>query len=260
MTTLVIDSGVGGLSVLSKLVSLPKHSFIYVADTAHFPYGEKSRPYVRERVKRIIDHFFTQLKQPLKCVILACHTASSAMADACHEMPVPTIGIIEPTVQHISRFFSGQDILLLGTHSLTQSGVYQRMLQPYARVRAQTCADLVNYIERGHLEGSEVEACIKKHLEAEKEGELVILGCTHFPLLLPLFKKVAPKREFLDPANCLIPHIRVILAPLNRVGNVEFYTTGMNSAHFQVKIQTLFPALLSAPNGLMAHCVKVLHI
>ena len=193
----VFDSGVGGLTVLQALRQrLPEESFIYLGDTARLPYGTKS--------KQTVVHYATQaarilLEQGIKMLVVACNTASAlALPELQQEFAgIPVVGVVEPGAKAACAATQSGQIIVIATESTVNHCAYQnaiKKLNPEAIVHASSCSLFVALAEEGWLEGPIAEAVARRYLEplfAEaKESDCLVLGCTHFPALLPTFRKI----------------------------------------------------------------------
>ena len=186
----VFDSGVGGLTVVRALRAvLPGENLVYLGDTARVPYGSKSAETV-QRYSLACTQFL--LEQRVKLILVACNTASAQALPALLDVvPVPLIGAVEPGAKSAHAATKSRHIGVLGTLGTIRSGAYEtvlRGLNPDNVVTGQACPLLVPLAEEGWLNGDIVEAIIARYV-----GELaardplidtVVLGCTHYPLLL----------------------------------------------------------------------------
>lgn len=204
----VFDSGVGGLTVLRTLRKrLPNERFVYLGDTARLPYGTKSRDSV---LRYSIQASGFLIRRGIKYLVIACNTASSVAVDELRERfaPVPVIGVIEPgAVAGCAASRTGQ-IAVIATEATVQGGAYQRAIariRPDAGVVAKACSLFVSLAEEGWTDGSIVEAVIHRYLDEmfaqHPQIDTLLLGCTHFPLLLDaLHAVVSPAVAIVDSA------------------------------------------------------------
>lgn len=185
----VFDSGVGGLTVLRALRSqLPAEKFIYLGDTARLPYGTKSASSV-ERYSIQAAQFL--VARGIKCLIVACNTASAVALEALRSAfaPLPVIGVVEPGASAACAASRSGHIAVLATEGTVQGGAYQRAiarLRPEAVVYAQPCSLFVALAEEGWNEGPIAEAIARRYLEGilrDERIDTLLLGCTHFPVL-----------------------------------------------------------------------------
>lgn len=186
----VFDSGMGGLTVVQAVTrALPHESVLYFGDTARLPYGPKSPETVR-RYAREATRFL--LARGVKMIVVACNTATAhALETVRDEFPVPALGVIEPGARAAADATRTGRIGVLGTTGTIDSGVYDRMLRrmvPDARIYAQPCPLFVPLVEEGLAEHPATRLIAEDYLRPvrEMDVDVVILGCTHYPLLEPL--------------------------------------------------------------------------
>jgi glutamate racemase len=189
----VFDSGVGGLTVLHEcLVTMPNEDFVYLGDHARLPYGPRSRDEVR-RFAHEIGAFLE--RQGVKMVVVACNTATAAaLPDLQEQLTVPVVSVIVPEAHAAVQATRNRRIGLLATELTVASGRYEtlvRMLDAGAHVTSVACPKLVPLIEAGDTFSDEVVAAVREYAEPLKQAgcDTVILGCTHYPLLRPVFQR-----------------------------------------------------------------------
>jgi glutamate racemase len=200
----VFDSGVGGLTVVRALTErLPAESILYLGDTARVPYGNKSAATVR----RYADNAARFLvEREVKALLIACNTASAYAIDALSaSSPVPVLGAVEPGARAAVRASHSGRIGVLGTLGTVRSGAYPRALVREAdrlgrrvQVAARACPLLVPLVEEGWLDGEVPELVARRYLgelhAEDPELDVLVLGCTHYPLLRPLLQRLADER------------------------------------------------------------------
>lgn len=190
----VFDSGIGGLTVARELFQeLPNESIVYFGDTARVPYGPKSRETV-QRYCREAAAFL--MSRDVKMVVIACNTATAhAFETLSEELPVPVIGVVEPGARTAARASRTGRIGVIGTVGTIASGAYDyavRRLVDDARVYAQPCPLFVPLIEEGWTERPATRLVAEEYLEPLRQVDIdvLILGCTHYPLLTPVLRSV----------------------------------------------------------------------
>jgi glutamate racemase len=220
----VFDSGVGGLTVLSALRSLlPHENLIYLGDTARVPYGTKSADSIMRYAMQAAELL---VERGVKMVVIACNTASSVALESLrsHFAPLPVLGVVMPGAragcEHSTKGVMG----VIGTESTISGGAYQkaiRQLNPEAEVVAAPCSLLVALAEEGWVEGEIVEAIVKRYLTPlfatplGKQADVLILGCTHFPLLSEAISSVCgPQIKLVDSARTTAEEVVVQLREL----------------------------------------------
>jgi len=190
----VFDSGVGGLTVLHEcLVTLPHEDFVYLGDHARLPYGPRPLPQVRV-FAREIGAFLEALD--VKLIVVACNTATSAaLPDLQSELGVPVVGVITPEARAAVQATRNRRVGLLATQGTVDGGRYRDLvhaLDAGIAFRAVACPRLVPLIEGDDPYGEETEAAVRDYAATLKDAgvDTVILGCTHYPLIRPVFQRV----------------------------------------------------------------------
>jgi glutamate racemase len=192
----VFDSGVGGLSVLGEIERLlPDESLLYVADTGHMPYGEKSPEFIRERCVEVAQFF---REQDAKALVLACNTATvAAVADLRQRYPDWPIVGMEPAVKPAAAATRSGIVGVLATTGTLRSAKFVALLDRFAnevQVITQPCPGLVELIETGDLHSPELRLLLQGYVQPLLAAgcDTLILGCTHYPFLKPLLATLVP--------------------------------------------------------------------
>ncbi len=190
----IFDSGIGGLTVVRALLErLPNESIVYFGDTARVPYGTKSA----ETITRfaIQDAGFL-IGRGVKMIVVACHSASSvAMPELVKRMNVPVLGVIEPGARALVAATRTNRVAVIGTGATIGSAAYERAIRAVRadiEILAKPTPLFVPLAEEGWLDGEVAELVAQRYL-ADLAGEGVdalLLGCTHFPLLVPVIRRV----------------------------------------------------------------------
>lgn len=195
----VFDSGVGGLTVLQELlVELPHEDFLYLGDTARFPYGERS-PAELERFALEIAEYL--LGRRAKLLVVACNAASSAALDALRErmlsttLGVEVVGVIEPESRIAAERSINRRIGLLATPATVASGAYARAVRahaPDATLTEVACPHLAPMIQDGFPINARLVEAVRECCAPLREAgvDTVILGCTHYPLIAPMLQRM----------------------------------------------------------------------
>ena len=188
----VFDSGIGGLTTVRELYQrLPGESVVYFGDTARLPWGNKSRDTVTRFSVEIASFL---VRQHVKCVVVACNTASSHALETLRErFGVPVIGVIEPAARAAVARSPGGRIGVVGTLATVGSNSYAdaiARLAPKASVQQRACPLFVPLVEEGWLDHTVTRLVAEEYLHELKAAglESLILGCTHYPLLAPLLQ------------------------------------------------------------------------
>jgi glutamate racemase len=192
----VFDSGVGGLSVLRALnTELPHEQFVYVADSAHAPYGERDDTHILERSHAIADHLIAQ--HGIKALVMACNTATaSAISQLRAAYPdLPIVGI-EPAIKPAAAQTATGTVTVMATRGTLQSEKFGQLLerlQGQARFRLQACDGLADAIERNHADS--IEALCETYLQAlgpfgkePGQADVLVLGCTHYAFAVDVLR------------------------------------------------------------------------
>ena len=186
MPIAIMDSGIGGLSVLSEIRNLlPQEALIYIADSAYAPYGERSAEQILARCQKIADWAD---RQGCKALVLACNTATAYAADelrAAHALPIIAM---EPAIKPAVKATQTGVIGVLATTATLASERYARLLRehgPHVRVVSQACPGLAECIERGDWQGAALQSLLSQYLRPllDAGADTIILGCTHYPLV-----------------------------------------------------------------------------
>ncbi len=231
----VFDSGVGGLTVVKELIRhLPNEDIIYFGDTARVPYGIKSRETV---IRFSIENILFLLKHDVKLICVACNTVSSfALPEIKNHFRVPIVGVITPGVREAVYATHNKRIGVIGTTGTIKSRAYEneiKQLDPSVKVTAVACPLFVPFAEEGWLKGEVVLEVARTYLKPLKKAavDTVILGCTHYPLLKPVIKKVlGDKVRLIDSAKQVAIEVKKILAAENLcngrpAGKHKFYVS-----------------------------------
>jgi glutamate racemase len=190
----VFDSGFGGLTVLRALQDvLPSEDFVYVGDTARYPYGPRDREEVVRFSLEIAESLASEFG--VKMVVVACNTASAqALGELRERLHVPVVGVIEPGVRATVAVTRTGHVGVIGTVGTIGSGAYQRAFArfPNITVEAVACPGFVEFVERGRTDGAEVRILAERLLAPLKSSGIdsLLLGCTHYPFLARVISDV----------------------------------------------------------------------
>lgn len=186
----LMDSGLGGLSVMKEVRRrLPSVDLIYFADSAHCPYGGKPTEFIRRRSYAAAAEL---IRNGAKVVVMACNTASAAALEWLRaSVDVPVVGM-EPAIKPAASATRNGRVGVLATGVTLEAERFARLLERFGegiRVFTQPALELVEMVERGETAGAAVEAVVKSKLEPlrEKGIDTLVLGCTHYPFLKPVF-------------------------------------------------------------------------
>jgi glutamate racemase len=212
----VFDSGIGGLTVFHALSTrLPRERLLYLGDTARVPYGNKS-PETVARYTGESARFL--LRRGIKALVVACNTASAlALPSLAPQLPVPSLGVIEPGARRACRESSSGKIGVIGTAATIQSGAYPaaiRRTRPEAQVTAVACPLFVPLAEEGWAETDVARQVAEVYLSGiSRDGiDALVLGCTHYPLLRSVIGKVlGPAIRLVDSAEATAAEAAALL-------------------------------------------------
>jgi len=213
----VFDSGVGGLSVVKELKKeLPFEKIIYLGDTARVPYGIKSKETI---IRFTTESILFLLNKNVKLIIIACNTSSSLALDTLRRnFKVPILGVIQPGVKEAVSKTKNKRIGVIGTRATIQSSAYRKeikKLNPKIKVYSFSCPLFVPLVEEGWLEGKITLEIAKTYLEPLKKANIdtLILGCTHYPLLKSVIRRVMGERiTLIDSAREIVCQAKTLLS------------------------------------------------
>lgn len=236
----ILDSGVGGLSVVRAIRrSLPQLDIVYYADTANFPYGEKSEATIRELVGKGIE----KLQQAgCEIIILACNTASTvSLKDYQAAANGATIMGVTPLLDEAQAITKTGKIIVLATFATLASDYYQQIqsrLDDKLTIYTQACFDWVRLVESGDLEN---DSLITEQIKAFARHNIdtAVLGCTHFSFLAPTIRRIAPQMQIVEPGEKLTKELAAKLGDNTEgSGKISYLVTG-NEAEFVTKAERL---------------------
>lgn len=247
----VIDSGVGGLSVLSHLHSLlPQVSTIYFADQKNLPYGEKSPTQIQQYVRQISEYL---IQQNVNVIVLACHAASAASLYELrsHHPTIPMIGI-EPAIKPAAEQTRTGVIGVLTTRATAQGALYQSVVERFAnhvRIEMRITPELVTLVERNRQATAEGRALLREIIMPMVDAGIdqLVLACTHFPFLRPMLDELLPPSvHIVDPAPAVSKQTARILGDEalqgRGYGSHQYFTSGDAQS-----FETLATQLLKKP-------------
>ena len=216
----IFDSGIGGLSVVDAIVRLlPKERLIYFGDTARIPYGTKSPDTIRAYSTQITRFL---LDQGCKAIVVACNTASAPALPWLREQwpQVPIIGM-EPAVKPGALATKTGKVGVLATRGTLQSERYATLMTRFAshiEVMENPCLGLVELIEQEQFETPETEALVRSIVlpMLEKKVDTLVLGCTHYPFIEPLIRRIAGGEvTIINPAPAVARQLERVLRERN---------------------------------------------
>jgi glutamate racemase len=238
----VFDSGVGGLTVLHELlVRLPHEDFLYLGDTARFPYGERSAP----ELTTLARHNATLLaERGAKLIVVACNSATAAALPAlqatlaARPAPLEVLGVVGPEARRAVAVTRTGRIGLLATPATVASGAYAEAVRAtgeYVELVSVPCPDLAAIIQRGFPFDEQVVDRVREYCAPLREAQVdtVILGCTHYPLVAPMLQRMLGPSVTLVTAGAAVARMveRALAArglgnPREGEGDYRFLCTG----------------------------------
>lgn len=246
----VFDSGVGGLSVLRAIhAQMPEETLVYFGDQGHIPYGPRPMQQIRDFSEAITNFL---LEQNAKIMVVACNTASAAALKYLREkFPAMQFVGMEPAVKPAAETTQTGKVGILATPATFQGALYASVVERFANgveLFQNTCNGLVQQIEQGNLRGGETKKILEDalHPMLERKIDTVVLGCTHYPFVIPLIQEIVGENvRVIDPAPAVAKQVKRLLEaggmrsdPSAR-GDVRFFTSGDPDA-----LKSLLPVLL----------------
>lgn len=246
----IFDSGVGGISVLRAIrAQMAEESVIYFGDQAHVPYGSRTMQQI-QGFSEAITRFL--LERGAKIIVVACNTASAAALKYLRgKFPdIPFVGM-EPAVKPAAEHTRTGRVGVLATPATFQGALYASVVERFAngvQLFQDTCPGLVQQIEAGNLGGEEARRILEEALlpMLEKNIDTVVLGCTHYPFVIPLIQQIAGEKvRVIDPAPAVARQTGRVLETKRMSndarleGSVRFYTSGDPEA-----FKAMLPVLL----------------
>jgi glutamate racemase len=227
----MFDSGVGGLTVLHEcLVSLPQEDFLYLGDTAMFPYGTRDPAQLRERIAAIAELL---LGRGAKLLVIACNTATSIGEEVARELAAPrgveVVPVVEPQAEIAAAITASGRVGVLATPNTVESGAYRRALEAQGRgleVTEVEAPQLAPFIQQGSPFDEGVMAMARTYCEPLRRADVdtLILGCTHYPLVAPMLQRILGRDvRLVSGGHAVAAAVQRTLerAGLARAGSVE---------------------------------------
>lgn len=231
----IFDSGIGGLSIARQIHQLlPSENLLYVADTIHAPYGEKSTEYITQRAFEICEFL---IQRNVKAIVVACNTATVSSIKALRaKYTIPIIGV-EPGVKPAVFNTKSGIVGVLATAQTLKSASFNDLAKAFStnvKIEVQPCPGLMEQVEALSLDSASTEALIKQYMFPllEKGADHIVLGCTHYAFLAPMIKKiVGPNIEIVNTDFAVAKETARRLDILNLrsthvgQGHVEFWSS-----------------------------------
>jgi glutamate racemase len=214
----VFDSGFGGLTVLRELRTvLPRADYLYFGDTAHLPYGAKS---VRTVVKYAVASAHFLEEHGIEMLVIACNTATALALDEIRDaVKVPVVGVVEPGSQRAAQISKTKKVAVIATEATVASHAYQKALHRLGmETTEKACPFFVPLVEEGWVEHPVTEQVAHIYVDElfhndAQDADVLLLGCTHYPLIRPLLRRVVPAQvEIVDSAESTAARVAELLA------------------------------------------------
>ncbi|MBX9806072.1 MAG: glutamate racemase [Alphaproteobacteria bacterium] len=261
----IFDSGIGGLTVLKQLQrALPHEHFVYFADTANLPYGEKTPAQIIDYARHTLT--WMQDEVGAKLVVAACHTSSATALDlVSNDYTIPVIGTIYPMVETILKNHADARIGIIATPTSVASRMHENILRKsgfQGDIVSISCPRFVPLIEAGHIFGPELLRFTNEYLAEFKNKDLntLIYGCTHYPWISDTIRHVLPDAvDYIDPADHIATKVAQelykykLLNNSENKGSVDFHTSAApETLSSQVSLLMSVPKPLVTLNNLTA--------
>jgi glutamate racemase len=231
----VFDSGVGGLAILQEIRrELPGEDLLYVADSGHAPYGDKSARLIEARSMAIAEFL---VSQHAKAIVVACNTATGVAIKALRAtFPLPIIAM-EPAVKPAAAHTRSGVIGVLATSRTIASDNFAKLHERFGadvKILMQACPGLVEQVEAGNLSGDKTRALVEQYVLPllAQQADTIVLGCTHYPFLAPLIREIAGTAvAIIDPSPAIARELRRrltgagLLSIETRAGTERFWTS-----------------------------------
>lgn len=221
----VFDSGIGGLTVVSSISKLlPNEDIIYFGDTARVPYGNKSPDAIKRFSCEITDFL---ISRGIKAIVVACNTASSlALPFLKNKYDIPLLGVISPAVKEAIRLTKKGRIGVIGTVSTISSGAYDREIRKHdlsVKLYSKSCPLFVPLVENSHFDDDFTYTIASRYLDEikKKTVDVLILGCTHYPMIKHTISDVMGGAILIDSAGETAKELKSLLVKNSLIRNVK---------------------------------------
>ncbi len=233
----VFDSGIGGLWILKYLQKeLPLYNYVFFGDQIHIPYGKKSIEEIKNFSEEITKFL---INKGCGIIVIACNTASAASLGYLRgEFPDIIFIGLEPAIKPAVGLTQSKEIIVLATPATLQGELYKTVVKKFSqgvKIYKNTCPGLVSQIEKGDLNSVGTKDILEKALlpVIKKGVDSVVLGCTHYPFVIPLIRKIVGKKiNIIDPTSAIVKRVSDILKGNdfknynNKKGSLDIFTSG----------------------------------
>lgn len=235
----IFDSGVGGLSIAKSIQqNLPNEQLIYIADSFYAPYGDKNQQIIISRVQAIVDYL---VKLQVKAIVIACNTATAYAIDELRKkISVPIIGVepaIKPAAIHSQNHGKTKKIAILTTKATAENVRFLSLINTHSQnieTIIQPCPGLVELIELNQQNSAECLQLLQKYLAPLNEANVdaLVLGCTHYPFLIPQLKKLINRNiQIIETSQAVSDELtrqltlNALVANKTQQGSIQFYSS-----------------------------------
>lgn len=236
----IFDSGLGGLTVARSVIDkLPRESIVYLGDTRHTPYGDKSLEDVRSLTLKALDEL---VERGIKMLVIACNTGSAAaLPQARDRYDIPVVEVVQPAARRAGALTRNGHVGVLATAATVRSGAYERAFSafPGGSLTQQACPQFVPFVERGETTGGRILQIAREYLAPVQAADVdtVILGCTHYPLLTGVLSYVlgegvnlvSSSEASADEVYHVLTNREMLRTELD-APSYEFYATGQSES------------------------------
>nr|WP_300004432.1 glutamate racemase [Tissierella sp.] len=238
----IIDSGVGGLTVVKEFSRLlPDESIIYLGDNKNVPYGNKTEEEIISLTKKMIDFL---IEKDVKLIAVACNTISSLLERYFLDSKIPIVSIINPATHYVNKG-EFKSVGVVATRFTIGTNIYEELLNGEdkdLKVVSESIPTLAGLIDSGNYSEQEILDVIRPAIESILEQspvEDIILGCTHYPIVIDKFKQMGPGINFINPAYEQTRYVKKILRVKDLMtkenhSSFEVYTSGKKETYIKM--------------------------
>lgn len=236
----IFDSGIGGLTVVNHLLKQnPNENIVYLADSKHMPYGDKSND---EIISYVLDDVKFLNNYNLKAILIACNTADSVASKSIKDKysNIPVYGVIDATAKVAATTTSNNKIGVIATLAAINTNEYEKHIlktNPKITVYNKACPFLAPLIEEGNFDiaNQEIRFILKDYISPllDKGIDTLVLGCTHYDLLIPIIEDMYPNLKLVSSSRCVIDVIEKEVEPNNSSNYEQLYFASSNPEKFE---------------------------